>query len=159
MSCDDLDKKNTTANAMNHVENKAMEEATQNLPPHASRPDPTQPPGKNPGASLMHKAVDKQLEKPSEATGPDKNSSSGNGQLARRANQLSDFLEQADLMEIALNPSREEERLKLESYLGYVRRLLEGMAADDGQAVNEPPLPAPDGKSDHKTSPKPKEEV
>jgi len=146
MNCNDFDRENTTAGAMNHVEETKIEEVTQNLPPHALRPGEIGPSGKNPGVAPIHNAVGRQLKKPSEAT-------------ARRANQLSGFLEQGDLMEIALNPSREEERLALKTYLGYVHQLLEGMVDDDGPAGNGPPLPASNGRPDHKTSPKPESEV
>jgi hypothetical protein len=139
-------------------EEKKMEEVTQNLPPHISRPEPNEP-AKNPSVPPTHKVLAEHSETLFEATVTDSKSSVGNGQLARRADQLSDFIEQGDLMDIALNPSREKERLTLESYLGYVRQLLQGMVADDSQAVNGAPLPASNGKPDHKIPPKPKGEV
>jgi len=86
---------------------------------------------------------------PTEGKAPDNNSTSNTAQLTRRANQLSDFLE----MEIALDPSREKERLTLENYLGCVRRLLEGMITDEGQGTSQPALTAANRKAEQKTTP------
>src|SRR5437660_348655 len=112
----------------NHEEKRKMEELAQPRTPLPPPPDPNALPGKE-GSSLSHE------------------------ELNRRANQLSGYLEQGDLMAIALNPSLENERLMIENYLGYFRTLLEGLASDADQAPDDPPLVAPNGKLDRKASP------
>jgi hypothetical protein len=130
-----------------------MEEVTPSLSPPRLCGDPKNPSEDKPNMPQTPTVVDRQSEKTSETTVALK-SSSGTRQLTERVNQLSDFLEDGHLVEIAFNPAREKERLALESYLGYVRRLLEGMAADDGQAARGHSRAASQGKPDQTSPPK-----
>lgn len=147
MSCDDLGK-NTSDNRQTAMiyETENNKEVAQEPALHISRFKQDEPPGNHPQASIKQEGLCIEPGPQTEGRVPDNNSTSSTAQLTRRANQLSDFLE----MEIALDPSREKERLTLENYLGCVRRLLEGMMTDESQGVSEPAL-ATDRKAEQKT--------
>lgn len=99
-----------------------------------------------PGDRCVHELLEQAEKAPEEAPGAGQSLPLSHGELNRSANLLADYLcelgvTQEDLVTLALDRSLEGERSTLEHYLRYFRRLLEGMVADEGQAVDDlPPL-------------------
>jgi hypothetical protein len=149
MSCGDVKKDSSDSRqiATTYETGDNMQDVAQEPALHVSRFKQNEPSG-NPETSIKREDFCAEAGPPTEGTVPGDNSTIRTAQLTRRASQLSDFLE----MEIALDPSREKERLALENYLGCVRQLLEGMIAND-QSASKPALTPTNRKADQKITP------